>query len=741
MNDDPAQARLLLVDDDLLMRSVAAKTLRHAGFNVHDADSGEDALAQFERQSFDLVLLDVMMPGIDGYEVCQRVRAMARGARVPILMLTGLNDTESIELAYRHGATDFITKPINWTLLSHRVRYALRTSIAAEEMRRSRENLARAQSLAEMGNWQVFPDGRMECSAQLARILGAPVDAATPGTSPQEFLARVVVADRERVAGARAQLAQEGTPYQIEFQIERFDATVRTVFEQATPILNDNAQRIGHEGITQDITERVQARERIRQLAHYDETTGLPNRQFFAELAGPAIERARQGGSGCAVLHVDVDRFKGVNDAFGRARGDAVLQTLAERLRSWIRSSDHSPVGRARVDLDMLARVGGNAFILLVADVAQQEQAAMLVHRVLKAIAQPILMESQSLVLTASVGIAFFPDDAANLAGLIRCAEQAAYAAKSAGRAQHRFFNEQMNTHAASRLLLEADLRRAIEHNDLRLHFQPKVDAASGAIVGAEALVRWQHQERGLVPPDEFIALAEETGLILPLTDWVLESACRSLRAWADAGLQQVPLSVNLAASSLADITLVAKLDALMQRHGLASGSLTLEMTETMLMRDMESGVTLLETLRARGYRLSLDDFGTGYSSLSYLKCFPMDELKIDRAFISEAARCGRDGALAVAIITLGRELGLQVVAEGVETPGQSAFLLRHGCNVQQGYLFSRPVPGNAFEQMLRQRRIVPAHAGSAAVALRADAPLADVSGAGCKTNRTASGR
>ena len=298
-----------------------------------------------------------------------------------------------------------------------------------------------------------------------------------------------------------------------------------------------------------------------------------------------------------------------------------------------------------------------------------------------------------------------------------------------------------MNTHAASRLLIEADLRRAIEHNDLRLHFQPKVDAASGAIVGAEALVRWQHQERGLVPPDEFIALAEETGLILPLTDWVLESACRSLRAWADAGLQQVPLSVNLAASSLADITLVAKLDALMQRHGLASGSLTLEMTETMLMRDMESGVTLLETLRARGYRLSLDDFGTGYSSLSYLKCFPMDELKIDRAFISEAARGGRDGALAVAIITLGRELGLQVVAEGVETPGQSAFLLRHGCNVQQGYLFSRPVPGNAFEQMLRQRRIVPAHAGSAAVALRADAPLADVSGAGCKTNRTASGR
>ena len=717
MNDDHAQARLLLVDDDLLLRTMAAETLRHAGFEVSDAASGEDALAQFEQHSHDLILLDVMMPGIDGYEVCQRVRAMAHGARVPILMLTGLNDTESIERAYREGATDFITKPINWTLLSHRVRYALRASIAVEEMRHSRESLARAQDLAQMGNWQMFPDGRMDCSAQLARLFGTTLDA-PQCTSAQEFLARVVAVDRERVAGARALLAHEGTPYQLEFQIERFDGKVRTVFEHATPILNDNGQPIGHEGFTQDITERVQARERILQLAHYDETTGLPNRQFFSELAVPVIERARHGGSCCALLHVDVDRFRGVNDAFGRARGDAVLQTLADRLRSWTRSSGQSSVGRALSELDMLARVGSNAFILLVAEVTGQEQAALLAQRVLKAIALPILIESQPLVLTASIGVAFFPTDAVDLPDLIRCAEQACDAAKTAGRAQHRFFNEQMNARASSRLLLEADLRRAIEENDLRLHFQPKVDAASGAIVGAEALVRWQHQARGLVPPDEFIALAEETGLILPLTDWVLESACLSLRAWSDAGLHQVPLSVNLAASSFTDVTLVAKLDALMHRHGLSSRRLTLEMTETMLMRDVASGVTLLEMLRARGYQLSLDDFGTGYSSLGYLKCFPMDELKIDRAFITEAARGGRDGALAVAIITLGRELGLRVVAEGVETPEQSAFLLHHGCNMQQGFLFSRPVPGDAFAQMLRERYIVPPHARKA-VAVR----------------------
>jgi len=706
MNDERDPAHLLIVDDDPLLRGMAAKTLRHAGFVVSDAASGEDALARFAEHAYDLVLLDLMMPGLDGYEVCQRIRSMAQGARVPILILTGLNDTESIELAYGHGATDFITKPINWILLSHRVRYALRASLVAETMRRSRESLARAQSLAAMGNWAMFPGGAMECSAELLRLFDASLDAGQCG-SADAFLARVVADDRDRVKTARARLAERGTPYQMEYRIGRADGAIRTVFEQATLTLNDHGGPAIIEGITQDITERVEARERISELAHYDSVTGLPNRQFFAELAGPSLERAGRHGTSCAVLHVDIDRFTGVNDAFGRSQGDAVLKTLAERLRSWIRGGDLATGGAAPVEPGLLARVGGNAFTLLITDLAGQAQAAIVAQRLLKAISQPIAVESQSLVLTASIGIAFFPSDAKDLPGLTRCAEQAVHAAKGAGRAQHRFFDEQMNAHAASRLLLEAGLRQAIAQEELRLHFQPKIDAGSGAIVGAEALVRWQHPERGLVPPNEFIALAEETGLIVPLTDWVLESACRSLRAWSDAGLPSLPLSVNLAASSLADTSLTAKLDGLMQRFGLAPESLMLEMTETMLMRNVESGVALLEALRAKGYGLSLDDFGTGYSSLSYLKRFPMDELKIDRSFVTDAPRSHRDGALVAAIIALGRELGLQVVAEGVETPEQSAFLLSRGCNVQQGYLFSRPVPPQAFERLLRAGSII----------------------------------
>jgi diguanylate cyclase (GGDEF)-like protein len=701
MKQPTETAHLLIVDDDALLRGMAASTLVHAGFAVSEASGGDDALARIAERQFDLILLDVMMPGLDGYEICRRIRAMPAGGRVPILMLTGLNDTASIELAYRHGATDFISKPINWTLLSYKVRYALRASAAAEAMRHGRESLARAQSLAAMGNWTVLPDGRMEASAQLLRLFGMPV-VVDDVSYADTFLEFVLAEDRETVRRARAHLQNDGTPYQLTFRIRRNDGAVRTLFEQAAPLVTEPGDPARIEGITQDVTERVQAEERIQELAHYDAATGLPNRKFFAELAGPSLERAARSGTGCAVMHVDIDRFKGVNDAFGRAAGDAVLKTVAERLRSWTRNSDLASVDQGPSERGMLASVGGNGFTLLITDLDGQEQATVVAQRLSRAIAQPISVESQSLVLTASIGIAFFPGDAHDLSGLLRCAEQALNAAKEAGRAQYRYFDEQMNARAASRLKLEADLRRAIGREELSLYFQPKVDANSGAVIGAEALLRWRHPERGMVPPTEFIAVAEETGLILPLTDWVLESACRSMREWRDAGLPEVPLSVNLAAPSLTGIALALKLDTLMQRFDLSPKCLTLEITETVLMQDVTASIGLLQALRERGYGVSLDDFGTGYSSLSYLKRFPLDELKIDRSFVTDAASGGRDSALAAAIIALGREFGLHVVAEGVETREQSDFLLRRGCNAQQGYLFSKAVPNREFVEILR---------------------------------------
>ena len=696
-----ALANLLVVDDDRMLRSMAVKALVHAGFKVMDAGGGDEALARFDGMPFDLVLLDVMMPGMDGYEVCRRIRANPLGARLPVLMLTGLDDTGSIEQAYASGATDFITKPINWTLLSHRVRYALRASAAAEAMRRTSETLVRAQSMAGMASWQYYLDGRFDYSDQLITLFGEP-----PGgyqaNSAKILLERILPRDRSRLKEARNRLMQEGIAYQLEFQIETFGGIRRTVFEQAAPRLDDSGKPLAMEGITQDITPRAQAREQIRQLENFDVVTGLPNRRLFAELSAAPLDWAQRNGSVCVLMHIDIDRFKGVNDAFGRAEGDAVLQSITERLRAWSRSDDPTAAGRARGGTGVLARVGSNAFTLLMGNLAGQQQAGAVAQRLLKAIALPLRVQTQSLVLTASVGVAMFPEDAQDLPSLSRCAEQAVYAAKTAGRGQHRFFNEQMNVHAANRLLLESDLRHAISRGELRLHFQPKVDAVTRAILGAEALVRWQHPARGLVPPAEFMPLAEETGPILPLTDWVLECACSHLRQWVDAGLPALPLSVNLAASSFVDVSLVDKLDVLVRQFSLAPSCLTLEVTETILMRDTDHTFTLLDTLRAKGYGLSLDDFGTGYSSLSYLKRLTVDELKVDRSFVTECAQGGRDGVLAATIIALGLELGLRVVAEGVETAEQSAFVLSQGCSTQQGFLFSGPVAAAEFERMLR---------------------------------------
>ena len=706
MKNVSVKARLLIVDDDALLRGMAAKTLQHAGFEVTEASAGDEALLRFQQRPHDLILLDVMMPGIDGYEVCRCIRAMASGGQVPILMLTGLNDAEWIERAFEHGATDLITKPIHWALLSHRVRYALRAAGAAEAMRRSRESLARAQSLAAMGNWTMFRDGRMECSVELMRLLFGDPDFAH-SMSADQFLSFVTKADRERVGNARARVMLDGAAYQIEFQIERFDGAIRTIFEQAEAA-SDSPSVGAVEGISQDITDRVRAQERIRELAHFDATTGLPNRQFFAQLAGPSLDRAARNGKGCAVMSIDLDRFSGVNDVFGRSQGDNLLKTVAERLRLWIRGSDLASVGEKPMDHGVLASGGGNAFTLLIADLTSQEEASTVAQRLLRCLAEPLVVEHQSLVLSACIGIAFFPSDASDFEGLSRCADQAIHAAQQAGRAQCRFFDERMNVDAAARLTLEAELRHAIATDELRLYFQPKVDALTGTIVGAEALVRWQHSARGLLFPSEFINLAEETGLITPLTAWVLESACRYLREWSEAGLRVPRLSVNLASSNLTDSTLVDLGDRL-ERYGLAPTCFMLEMTETMLMRDAQVARPLLEALRAQGYGLSLDDFGTGYSSLSHLQRLPVDELKIDRAFVTDVERGGRDAALAAAIIALARELGLTVVAEGVETQAQSDFLLKRGCRIQQGYLFAKPVTAQEFVRMMRAGSTAPA--------------------------------
>lgn len=703
MSLETKSARLMIVDDDPMLRGMVSKTLRHAGFDVQEVAGGELALELFQQEAFDLMLLDVMMPDLDGYEVCTGIRNMPHGVRVPILMLTGLNDTDSIEHAYRAGATDFIAKPINWTLLVYRVRYALRAASAFESAMQSRERLERAQSIAKMGSWEIIgSDRQFVFSPELARIFGVPLNVKS-GEFADTILAQICSANREAVLAARQAVENDAEPYMLGFDIKRPDGQVRVVFEQAAAVFDAAGRQVGIEGITQDVTDRVEAERHINRLANYDALTSLPNRKFFNELATPVLERSRRQGSICAMLHLDLDRFKSVNDAYGQVDGDAVLRIIAERIEASIRGADLVSVG-VLTDDTVVARVGGNAFTLLLVDVIDDQRAVIVANRLLQTVANPIRMHDRDLVLTTSIGISLYPRDADEVSSLIRCSEQAVYAAKAAGRAQYRFFDEAIHALASARLTQETDLRQAIGEGQLRLYYQPKVDATSGVIVGAEALVRWQHPGRGMVPPDEFIPLAEESGLILPLTDWVLETACIGIKSQIEAGLPNVPVSVNIAAPSFVHVDLPAQLDALMLKHGLSATCLTLEVTESSLMVDMEKAIERLHELNSRGFKLSLDDFGTGYSSLGYLKLFPIQELKIDRSFVADVCGSVRDRALATSIIALGREFGLTVIAEGVETVEQSAFLLDHGCPFQQGFLFGRPMPLETFNALLSAR-------------------------------------
>ena len=709
--------RLLLVDDDLILRGMATQTLRHAGFEVTAVDSGEEGLRTFETEVIDLVLLDVMMPGIDGFEVCSRLRAMPRGATVPILMLTGLNDAESVEAAFRCGATDFVTKPINWTLLGHRVRYSLRASASAEAAVRSSQHLANAQRLANLGSWEWHLDGNeLTCSDELLNILGRS-GSGCADLSVQTLLDHVCDADRTAVTQARDVAAGQGHPYQLDFSIVRLDGKLRFLSEQAAARLDAGGRVVAIEAIVQDITARIEAERRIHQLAFYDGLTGLANRQLFIDFARMAIERARRLRSLCAVVHVDLDRFKSVNDALGQEGGNAVLRMLAERLQETIRRADMASVHRVGTDSgpqpepEIVARVGGNAFTLLLVDIASNEHAALVTNRLLQAVSEPLDLHNEVLVLTASAGIALFPRDASDASGLAQKAEQAMYAAKAAGRAQVRFYDDQMNAAASMRLMQESDLRRAIDAGEMCLFYQPQVNATTGEMTSAEALIRWRHPRRGLVAPADFITLAEETELIKPLGEWVLRTVCEAISRWHANGLRQIPVSINLSIPNFMEADLVENLEVVLHRFGIEAKWLTLEITETVLMSDTERTVARLHVLREKGFGLSMDDFGTGFSSLSYLKRFPVHELKIDRSFVRDATRGGLDAAIAGSIIELGKQFGLHVVAEGVETAEQAAFLVARGCTAHQGYLYARPMPVEEFEDVLARQLTFPLEA------------------------------
>jgi diguanylate cyclase (GGDEF)-like protein len=581
---------ILIVDDEEHNRKLLELLLRAEGYLTLAAAGAPEALALIAKSPPDLILLDVMMPEMDGYQLAAMLKGDSITLNIPIIMLTALIDRDARLAGLKAGAEEFLTKPFEAAELRLRVRNLLRL--------------------------KAFSDLQRNHTILLERL--------------------------------------------------------------------------------RNVTEREEAEKRLIQMAHFDALTGLPNRTLFYRNLASALDRARARGWCVALLCIDLDHFKNVNDTRGHALGDELLCQVSSRLQQCVRIRD------------TLARLGGDEFGVILAARDGEQRAHLVANRIRETLSPPFALKDHEVAVTASVGIALYPDDAADAETLIQYADTAMYQAKSAGRNTSRFFKARMNTDALARLDIETALRKAVENEEFVLHFQPKVEIRSGRVCGLEALLRWQRPGFGLVPPGEFIGVLEDTGLILPVGRWVIAAACGQIGAWLASSVGPVAVSVNVAGRQFIEDDIEREVTRALEEHHIAANLLELEMTESSLMMDAARTVNTLQNLRNLGVGVAIDDFGTGYSSLAYLRRFPMDKLKIDMAFVRGITTNADDAAIALAIIRMAHALKLDVIAEGVETAAQLAWLRNNDCDQVQGYLFSRPVPAADIDSMLSRsnRRI-----------------------------------
>ena len=479
-----------------------------------------------------------------------------------------------------------------------------------------------------------------------------------------------------------------------DMELCRLDETGKKIWISISgePVFDAAGAFTGYRGVGKDITERKENEEHIQFLANHDALTSLPNRGMFSEVLNLAIQNARRYDRNFAVLFIDLDRFKNINDTLGHEAGDRLLQEMGARLTQTVRASD------------VVARLGGDEFVVLVQEVSEARQVEAVARKVLSTLVKPMVIQRQECRVTASIGICMFPSEAQDEHALMKNADIAMYRAKEDGKNNYKFYSEEMNVHSFERLALETSLRRGLERSEFVLHYQAKLDLHTGKITGVEALVRWQHPDLGMVPPAQFIPLAEETGLIVPLGKWVLHTACAQSVAWLREGLPPVHMAVNLSARQFSDEDLLKDIAAALESTGMRPELLELELTESMVIQNTERAGRVLAEIKNMGVRLAIDDFGVGYSSLTHLKRFPIDTLKVDRSFIRDLPQNAEDKALTEAIIAMGKSLNLTVVAEGVETQEQQTFLRDRACDEMQGFFFSRPIPGGEFAELLRKR-------------------------------------
>jgi len=693
---------VLVVDDDRLARAMLHDALLTEGLAVAEASSGVEALAVFERLRPSLVLLDLHMPVPDGFTVCRELRTRHPGDATPILVATADGNPAALDQAYAAGATDFITKPLHPALLAHRIRYLLRGAAALVALGQSQRSLARAQRIARLGSWDWNPyTSELRWSEEAHRILG---------TNPHEpaswerFWRAVHPADRDRVRSEMRERMRGDHSFRVSHRVVVADGSVRHVDLQGEVAADGPEAGAWISGTIQDVTEQAHVQARIQYLASYDSLTGLANRRLFRDQLERAIATAKTRGHMLGVLFMDLDRFKRVNDTLGHGAGDQLLQVVSERLRAHVRGSDL--VGRIDPDeVPAISRIGGDEFTVLLSRLEKPEDAGDVARRILRSIPEPIDLSGHSVSVSASVGIAVYPVDGDDVETLVKHADAAMYAAKEHGRNNFQFFSRRINATALRRLALESRLREALARGELALHYQPRLDLKSGQVCAVEALLRWTHPELGSVSPREFIPLAEETGLIAPIGEWVIRQACLQGRAWQEQGLVPIPISVNVSPRQVQECDLREVVGRHLREVGLSPRLLEVELTEHLLLQDDEDTALVLRDLRAMGVSISLDDFGTGYSSLSYLARFPLDTLKMDRCFVRDVDSDPAAAGVAKAVIGIGHCLGARVVAEGVDTFEQERFLRDHGCDELQGFLLSGALPPEEAARFLTRVR------------------------------------
>ena len=696
---DPEHPPTLLVVDDVPENIHELLQVLKDDYRIMVANTGAKALEIVQGPiAPDLVLLDIVMPNMNGYEVCERIKATPVGNRIPVIFITVVDATDSKVKGFEVGAADYITKPFD----IDEVRARVRTHLELNRLRRFLEQQVSQRTaqlekseekyriLADYSpNWEYWlaPDG--------SYLYVSPACLKISGYEPADFFAnsklmeKIIHPDDLDAWKTYGPAAAHPETLPLILRIRTKEGSERWLEHVATPVIGDSALPKGIRGSYCDITQRRHAEQKLDFFTHHDPLTGLFNRSLFTEFLMRAIQQAEHSGSEFSLLFVDLDNFKTINESLGHSAGDRLLIEVTKRLHELLPG------------VEAIARIGGDEFNIIVGRDLMGPGVDLVSQRLIEALSKPYDIDGNSVHVGASVGIALYPADGRDAETLQSNADAALHRAKEQGRGISRFFSPEMAARAKTRLSLEADLRRALEHDEFSLHYQPQVDLINGELVGIEALVRWQNPASGIVPPSAFIPLAEECGLIVGLGDWVLQTTCRQGKRWSDAGLQPRQIAVNISAVQLSKGALCESVRKTLYETGLSPEQLELEITESCVMLDSEQSFQSLADLKALGVRLSIDDFGTGYSSLAYLQKIAVDKLKVDISFVHDITRNSGNASIVKAVIALGHSLGLEVIAEGVEDSGQARYLRSLQCDIMQGYLVSKPLPADEMTRFL----------------------------------------